>query len=236
MRQYVAEDLFFFDELIFNEKTGWRYQAYGPIGQDIRYPANAQRGPTWSICAATTVQGWLSCTGVKKGYFSTPNLLNWLRTALLPTLRQQSSRPRVVVMDNNGTHIDEVIINTIEAEGHIVRFLPPYSPDFNPIELSFSVLKAWFQRNYVWTRSDHESFGDYLVWAIGQSHCDHFAREHFRHAAGGLYLEEGEFERFREWIRVWERETVETATKDWTEEELQEAEESAEYEEDRSVN
>ena len=42
-------------------------------------------------------------------------------------------------MDNNGTHIDEVIINTIEAEGHIVRFLPPYSPDFNPIELSFSI-------------------------------------------------------------------------------------------------
>jgi transposase len=78
-------------------------------------------------------------------------------------------------MDNNSTHIDEVIINTIEAEGHIVRFLPPYSPDFNSIELSFSVLKAWFQRNYVWTRSNHKSFGDYLVWAIGQSRCDRFA-------------------------------------------------------------
>jgi hypothetical protein len=46
MRQYVAEDLVFFDESIFNEKTGWRYQAYGPIGQNIRYPANTQRGPT----------------------------------------------------------------------------------------------------------------------------------------------------------------------------------------------
>jgi transposase len=236
MRQYVAEDLVFFDESIFNEKTGWRYQAYGPIGQDIRYPANTQRGPTWSICAATTVQGWLPCTGVKKGYFSTPDLLNWLRTALLPTLREQSSRPRVVVMDNNGTHIDEAIINAIEAEGHVVRFLPPYSPDFNPIELSFSVLKAWFQRNYIWTRSDHGSFGDYLVWAIGESRCDRFAQEQFRHAAGGLYLEEGELEHFREWIHVWERETVETAEEDWAEEELQEAEEGAEYEEDRLIN
>jgi hypothetical protein len=116
-------------------------------------------------------------------------------------------------MDNNGTHIDEVIINTIEAEGHIVCFLPPYSPDFNPIELSFSVLKAWFQHNYVWTCSDHGSFGDYLIWTIGQSHCDRFAREQFHHAAGGLYLE-GEFERFWEWIRVWERETVETTAED----------------------
>ena len=66
MRQYVAEDLVFFDESIFNEKTGWQYQAYGPIGQDIHYSANTQRGWTWSICAATTVQGWLPCTGVKE--------------------------------------------------------------------------------------------------------------------------------------------------------------------------
>jgi hypothetical protein len=40
MRQFAAEDLVFLDESIFNEKTGWKYRAYGPIGQDIRYPAN----------------------------------------------------------------------------------------------------------------------------------------------------------------------------------------------------
>ena len=34
MRQFIAEDLVFLDESIFNEKTGWRYHAYGPIGQD----------------------------------------------------------------------------------------------------------------------------------------------------------------------------------------------------------
>ncbi|KAI9859032.1 MAG: hypothetical protein M1813_007160 [Trichoglossum hirsutum] len=46
MRQYAAEDLVFFDESIFNEKTGWRYQAYRPIEQDIRYSANTQREQT----------------------------------------------------------------------------------------------------------------------------------------------------------------------------------------------
>src|SRR5437773_4626204 len=101
---------------------------------------------------------------------------------LLPALHREGGRPRVVVLDNNSVHIDEVITSTIEAEGHIVCFLPPYSPDFNPIELSFSVLKAWFQRNYVWTRSNHGNFGEYLVWAIGQSRCDRFAREQFRYA------------------------------------------------------
>ena len=39
--------------------------------------------------------------------------------------------------------------------------------DFNMIELSFLVLKAWFQRNYVRTCSNYRSFRDYLVQAIG---------------------------------------------------------------------
>ena len=221
LRQYAAEDLVFLDESIFNEETGWRYQAYGPIGEDIRYPANIQRGKTWSICAAMTVTGWLPCTGVKEGYFKTHNLLTWLRTGLLPVLSRESSRPRVVILDNCSTHISSVITETIEKAGHIVRFLPPYSPDFNPIELTFSVLKAWFQRNYVWTRHRYSNFGDYLIYAVAASRCDRFARDQFRHAAGGLYLEEGEYERFRVWIRAWEDEGMDGVVDEWTEEEIQ---------------
>jgi hypothetical protein len=42
MQQFAAEDLVFLDESIFNEKTGWRYRVYGPIGHDIRYPTDVQ--------------------------------------------------------------------------------------------------------------------------------------------------------------------------------------------------
>ena len=207
MRRYVVQDFVFLDESIFNEKTGWRYRAYWPIGHDIRYPADIRRGCTWSICAAMTIDGWLPCTGVKQGYFQTPDLLNWLKSTLLPALRVQSAnRPRVIVLDNCSTHIDETILEAIESEGHLVRFLPPYSPDFNPIELCFSVLKAWLQRNYVWTRHIYGNFGEYLIWAFRESRCDRFAREQFCHAAGGLYLEEGEVERFWAWLHTWERE------------------------------
>ncbi len=206
IRRFVAEDLVFIDESIFNEKTGWRHRGYGPIGSDARYPADINRGRTWSILPAMTVNGYLPCTGVKEGYYKTFDVLNWLRTALLPALRQNGdARPRVVILDNVSVHIDAAITEAIEAEGHLVRFLPPYSPDFNPIELSFSVLKAWFHRNYVWTRSLYSNFGEYVVWAIGASKCDRFAREQFRHAAGGLYLEEGELQRFYDWISAWER-------------------------------
>ena len=227
MAVFAAEDLVFLDESIFNEKTGWRYQAYGPMGSDLRYPANTDRGKTWSICAAMTVNGWIPCTGVKEGYFKAHHLLTWLRTGLLPALRRESLRPRVVVLDNCSTHIGSAIRDAIEAEGHLVRFLPPYSPDFNLIELSFSVLKAWFQRNYIWTRHRHGSFGEYLSWAIVASKCDRFAWDQFRHAAGGLYLEEGEYERFRKWLRAWEREGIEEVVNEWTDEEIAEVMEQA---------
>ena len=205
LRRFVAEDLVFLDESIFKEQTGWRLRGYAPIGQPGRYFADTNRGPTWSILAATMIDGWLPCTGVKQGYFSTPDVLNWLNSALLLTLRQKDGRAHVIILDNNSTHIDQVIIDTIEAEGHLIRYLPPYSPDFNSIELSFSVLKAWIRRNWVWTRQMFRNFGDWLQWAVVASRCDRFAREQFRHSANGLYLEEAEVERFYRFLREWEQ-------------------------------
>ena len=63
-----------------------------------------------------------------------------------------SRRQMVIVMDNVSVHIHERVTQLIESEGHLVRYLPPYSPDFNPIELTFSVLKAWMKCNWVFLR------------------------------------------------------------------------------------
>ena len=48
----------------------------------------------------------------------------------------------IVVMDNLGSHKGQAVRAAIEAAGARVLFLPPYSPDFNPIEMAFSKLKA----------------------------------------------------------------------------------------------
>jgi transposase len=48
----------------------------------------------------------------------------------------------IVVMDNLAAHKDERVIAAIESAGAIVCFLPPYSPDFNPIEKMWSKVKA----------------------------------------------------------------------------------------------
>ena len=97
-------------------------------------------------------------------------------------------------MDNNSVHIEERVVQAVQAEGHLIRFLPPYSPDFNPIELTFSVLKAWIKRHYHFMRESCSSFGQFLEMAVEYSHCGRFAQQHFRHSAGGIYIEQEELE------------------------------------------
>lgn len=201
IRQFAANDLIFLDESIFNEKSGWRHHAYAPVGQNARYNADIRRGRTWSICAAMSLNGWLPCTGIKEGYWSAEYFYEWLQTRLLPTIQQQHpGRPMVIVMDNVSIHCGEEITQLIEHEGHIVRFLPPYSPDYNPIELTFSVLKAWMKRNWIFLRQTCTSYGEFLELAIQESRCDRFARRQFKHAANGVYIEQAEFDRFRKWL------------------------------------
>lgn len=174
--RFPAEDLVFLDESIFNEKTGWRHFAYAPIGAPARYEAPINCGRTWAICAAMTIDGWLPCTGFKEGYYNTKEFLYWINNRLLPSLRQEfGPRPKVIIMDNLRIHNDPRVKQAIEAAGHIVRLLPPYSPDFDPIELTFATLKAWIRRHYYYKRQQYPEFGSFLRAAVEESRCDRFA-------------------------------------------------------------
>jgi transposase len=51
--------------------------------------------------------------------------------------------------------------------GILLKFLPPYSPDDNPIEVIFKDLKAWLKRNYS-LAGEADSFREFLDFAIGQ--------------------------------------------------------------------
>ncbi len=66
----------------------------------------------------------------------------YVRHVLVPTLRPGD----VVIMDNLSSHKRVSVHEMIEAAGARLRFLPPYSPDFNPIELAFAKLKALLRK------------------------------------------------------------------------------------------
>ena len=63
--------------------------------------------------------------------------LAWVEQSLVPTLR----RDDIVVMDNLSSHKVAGVREAIEAAGANLRYLPPYSPDLNPIEQFFAKLK-----------------------------------------------------------------------------------------------
>ena len=66
----------------------------------------------------------------------------YVRHVLIPTLRSGD----VVVMDNLSSHKRASVREMIEAVGARLLFLPPYSPDFNPIEMAFAKLKALLRK------------------------------------------------------------------------------------------
>lgn len=76
------------------------------------------------------------------GAINGESFLAYVRQVLVPTLRCDD----VVTMDNLDSHKGVAVREAIEVAGAKLRFLPPYSPDFNPIENAFAKLKALLRK------------------------------------------------------------------------------------------
>jgi transposase len=83
----------------------------------------------------------LSATAVFDGPIDNTTFRAYIDQVLVPTLRPGD----VVVLDNLAVHKQPEVRMAIEQAGALLRFLPPYSPDFNPIELAFAKLKAFLR-------------------------------------------------------------------------------------------
>ncbi len=100
-----------------------------------RVPRN--HGPNVTCLAALTPTG-IRAPLVFPGALDGAIFVQWLRDRLLPTLLPGTT----IVLDNLSVHRTAAARAAIEAAGCEVRFLPAYSPDFNPIELAFAKLKT----------------------------------------------------------------------------------------------
>lgn len=94
-----------------------------------------------------TFVGALRCDGMTapmtiKGAVNGEAFVAYVEQCLVPCLK----RGDIVVMDNVPSHKVDGVQDAIEAAGASVRYLPPYSPDLNPIENAYSALKANLRR------------------------------------------------------------------------------------------
>lgn len=96
---------------------------------------------TTSFIAALRQSG-LTAPAAFDGAMTGASFVAYVEQVLAPTLR----RDDIVILDNVQTHKVEDARLAIEATGAQMLFLPPYSPDMNPIELAFSKLKALLRK------------------------------------------------------------------------------------------
>jgi transposase len=111
---------------------------------------------------------------VLEGAMNGAMFLAYIKQCLVPKLR----RDDIVAMDNVPIHKVSGVEQAIRAVGASVRYLPPYSPDFNPIEQAFSKVKAHL-------RKAAEQTMERLSRAIGRAVNDFSVQEcrnFFRHA------------------------------------------------------
>ena len=107
-----------------------------PLGERIREATPAGHWKTLTLLGAMTRDGMLASMTVDAPTDGEV-FLAYLDQVLCPLLRPG----QVVVMDNLSAHKVEGVRQRIEAAGAELLYLPPYSPDFNPIEKAWSKIK-----------------------------------------------------------------------------------------------
>ena len=134
------------EHLVFIDETGAstkmaRLRGRAKRGQRCRAPVPHGHWKTTTFTAALRLSG-MTAPMVLDGPMNGDAFLAYVEQVLVPTLGQGD----IVVMDNLPAHRRVGVREAIEAAGARLRFLAPYSPDFNPIENAFAKLKALLRK------------------------------------------------------------------------------------------
>lgn len=134
------------DKLIFIDETGANTKMVRQRGRCLRGKRLVAPVP-WGHWKTTTFTAGLRSTGLVAPFLLDSPMdgeafLVYIEQVLVPVLAESDT----VIMDNLPAHKVAGVRELIEAAGATLLYLPPYSPDLNPIELAFSKLKAFLRK------------------------------------------------------------------------------------------
>jgi transposase len=129
------------DRVVFIDETWAKTNMTRTYGRSVQGTRVIERVPagrweTTTFVGALRAEGFVAPLTVD-GPINGQLFLAWVQQQLVPTLLMGD----VVIMDNLSSHKVAGVREAIESAGAELRYLPPYSPDLNPIELAFSKLK-----------------------------------------------------------------------------------------------
>lgn len=136
------EQLIFLDES--GAQTGMtRLYGRAPVGERCVDHTPHGHWKTMTMLSAIRMDGVIQeATMVYDGPMNRDTFVDYVEHRLVPTLRPGD----VVVMDNLSSHKAASVRGLIEEAGADLWYLPPYSPDMNPIEKLWSKVKSWLRR------------------------------------------------------------------------------------------
>jgi len=139
VQEIGKENVIYLDESGFDARDNYRNMAWGFKGVKIIGERQGKRVSRTSLLMAKRGKEWLSPL-VFKGTCNTLFFREWLEKMLLPEISEKQNK-QVIIMDNASIHRSKKVREVIENAGHILLYLPPYSPDYNPIENVFGTIK-----------------------------------------------------------------------------------------------
>lgn len=148
--------LVFVDEMGANTALCPLY-AWSKRGERVRVKAPRNRGPNTTLLSSMSTEGMGPCLAVE-GSTNATVFETYVQKVLTPAL----DPGQIVVMDNLSAHKGQRVKELIERRGCELLYLPPYSPDFNPIEEAFAKIKGLLRKAEARTRET-------LVEAMGRS-------------------------------------------------------------------
>uniref|UniRef100_A0A1X7TWP6 Tc1-like transposase DDE domain-containing protein n=1 Tax=Amphimedon queenslandica TaxID=400682 RepID=A0A1X7TWP6_AMPQE len=172
------------DFFIFVDESGAdRRSCLRRYGYSLRgHPATCRkilvRGERISAIAAISTSGLLDCYTTSKTVNSV-TFSDFILSGLLPHLMPfNGTNPHsVVVLDNASIHHVDEVVELMESTGALVQFLPPYSPDLNPIEEAFSKVKYTLKANEIVSDIlDPETLFLYSFNSISKEDCINWIR------------------------------------------------------------
>lgn len=165
-------------KLVFVDETGTNTKMVRGYGRCRRGQRLIGKQP-WGHWKTTTFTAGLRCDGISApwvldGPMNRDAFLTYVEAVLAPTLAAGD----MVVIDNLPAHKGEAVKKIIQDRGATLVFLPPYSPDLNPIEMLFAKLKALLRKAAARTRDAlWDKIGEVLD-AFSAEECANY----FRHA------------------------------------------------------
>jgi len=150
-----------------------RLYGWGPVGQRVADAVPHGHWMTTTFLVALRLDG-LFAPLVVDGALNGELFVKYVRQELAPRLHAGD----VLVMDNLQTHKAAGVAAAVAERGASVLYLPPYSPDLNPIELAFAKVKNELRRRRLRTVDElWAAFGESLDWVSPEEVLHYFQHD-----------------------------------------------------------